>query len=242
MKQVSLFIPCIVDLFLPDIGEATVRLLRKLGATLVYHEGQTCCGQPAFHGGRSSEAVKLAKRFIEIFENDDVIVCPSGSCVVMVKKHYPELLADDPVWAPRARQVSERIFELSQFIVDEMGITDVGAEFNGKVAYHESCQLSRELEVVEQPKALINGAKGVELVELKAASVCCGFGGHFSVNYHDISEALVKEKAAHYIESGADVLVISEPGCFLNINGYLSRHHPEHKAMHIANFLVQTNL
>ncbi len=241
MKRVSLFIPCIVDLFLPDIGVATVKLLRKLGASLVYHEGQTCCGQPAFHGGRKPEVVKLAKHFIEIFENDETIVCPSGSCVVMVKKHYPELLSDDPVWSERARHVADRVFELSQFIVDELGITDVGANFNGKVAYHESCRMTRELNVVAQPKALISASKGTELVPLEAASVCCGFGGHFSVNYHDISEALVKEKAGHYIACKADLLVISEPGCFLNINGYLSRHHPEHKAMHIANFLSGTH-
>jgi L-lactate dehydrogenase complex protein LldE len=240
MKQVSLFIPCIVDLFLPDIGEATVKLLRKLGLSLIYHEEQTCCGQPAFHAGRTTEAVQLAKRFIEIFENDEAIICPSGSCVLMVKKHYPELLADDPVWFKRAQTVSDRVFELSQFIVDEMGITDVGAVFNGKVAYHESCQLTRDLGVIAQPKALINAAKGVEVVPLQGAAVCCGFGGHFSVNYSDISEALVKEKASHFIDSKADLLIISEPGCFLNISGYLSRHHPEHRAMHIANFLSGT--
>lgn len=240
MKKVSLFIPCIVDLFLPDIGEAVVRLLRKLGVSLVYHEGQTCCGQPAFHAGRTPEAVKLAKRFIELFENDETIVCPSGSCVVMVKKHYPELLSHDPLWAKKARAVADRVYELSEFIVDVMGVTDVGARFNGKVAYHESCQLTRELGVVEQPKSLIKAAKGTELVPLQAAAVCCGFGGHFSVNYSDISEALVKEKTGNYIASKADLLVVSEPGCFLNISGYLSRHHPDHKAMHIANFLAGT--
>lgn len=241
MKTVSLFIPCIVDLFLPDIGEAMVKLLRKLGLSLAFHEGQTCCGQPAFHDGRTVEAVKLAKRFIEIFENDETIVCPSGTCVVMVKKHYPDLLSDDPGWLKRAENVADRVFELSEFIVDVMGVTDVGASFNGKVTYHESCQLSRELGVVEQPKALIKAVKGTEFVPLPNAAVCCGFGGHFSVNYADISEALVKEKAGHYIASKAHLLVISEPGCFLNINGYLSRHHPDHKAVHIANFLAGTH-
>jgi L-lactate dehydrogenase complex protein LldE len=238
MKNVSLFIPCIVDLFLPDVGTSTVRLLENIGLSPVYHDAQTCCGQPAFHGGRDQEAVKLAKRFIEIFENDEAIVCPSGSCVVMVKKNYPELLADDPVWARRADDLADRVFELSEFIVDVMDITDVGARFDGKVSYHESCQMTRELGVSDQPKSLITAVAGTEFVPLKDASVCCGFGGHFSVNYADISEALVKEKTGNFIESGADLLVISEPGCFLNINGYLSRHHPEYKAMHIANFLA----
>jgi L-lactate dehydrogenase complex protein LldE len=240
MKNVSLFIPCIVDLFLPDIGEAVVTLLRKIGISPVYHEAQTCCGQPAFHGGRTAEAVKLAKRFIEIFENDDTIVCPSGSCVVMVKKHYPELLANDPGWSKRAEDVAGRLFELSEFIVDKMGVTDVGAEFNGNVTYHESCQLTRELGIVEQPKALIEAVNGTEFIPLPNAAICCGFGGQFSVNYAEISEALVKEKASHYITSGADLLVVSEPGCLLNISGYLSRNHPDHKAVHIASFLTGT--
>lgn len=240
MKHVSLFIPCIVDLVLPDIGEAVVTILRRLGCSVIYHDSQTCCGQPAFHGARTAEAAKLAKRFIEIFENDDTVVCPSGSCVVMVKKHYPALLADEPGWAQRARNLADRVFELSEFLVDVMGVTDVGARFHGKVAYHESCQLSRELGVVDQPKALITGTRGAQLVPLQSAAVCCGFGGHFSVSYADISEALVKEKAANYIASEADLLVISEPGCYLNINGYLSRHHPDRKSMHIANFLAGT--
>ncbi len=241
MKHVSLFIPCIVDLFLPDIGEAVVKVLKNLGLSLVYHDAQTCCGQPAFHGGRTAEAVKLAKRFIEIFENDENIVCPSGSCVVMVKKHYPEILADDPAWQKRAQAVAGRIFEFSEFIVDVMGTIDVGARFSGKVAYHESCQLSRELGIVEQPKSLIRAVTGTKLVALTGAAVCCGFGGHFSVNYADISEALVKEKAGHFIAGKADLLIISEPGCFLNINGYLTRHHPDRKAAHIAQFLAGTH-
>jgi len=237
MKNVSLFIPCMVDLFLPDVGEAMVRLLRRLGLSPVYHDRQTCCGQPFFNGGRQNEAVKLAKHFIEIFEKDENIVCPSGSCVVMVKKHYPEIFADDAKWLKRAEDVAGRVFELSAFIVDVMGRTDVGASFSGTVTYHESCQLTRELGIVEQPKSLIKAA-GAQLVPLPNAAACCGFGGHFSVKYSDISEALVKEKADHFIASKGDLLVISEPGCFLNINGYLNRHHPELKAVHIANFLA----
>ena len=238
MKTVSLFIPCLVDLFLPDIGEATVTLLRKLGIDTIYHDGQTCCGQPAFHAGRRLETVQLAKRFIEIFETDEAIVCPSGTCVLMVKKHYPDLFADQPEWLERAENLADRVYELSQFIVDVLGIEDVGASFEGKVTYHESCQLSRGLGVVEQPIKLIQATAGAELVPLQNASVCCGFGGHFSFNYPEISEALVKEKADHFMSSEADVLVLSEPGCYLNINGYLSRHHPGSKVIHIANFLT----
>lgn len=238
MKSVSLFIPCMVDLFLPHIGESTYKLLKRLGTDPFYHEAQTCCGQPVFNAGRADEASRIARRFIEIFENDEMIVCPSGACVLMVKRHYPELFADQSGWLKRATSLAARVFELSQFIVDILGIEDVGASFKGKVAYHESCQVSRGLGIIMQPKKLIKATSGAELVQLQNASVCCGFGGHFSVNYPEISEALVKEKAEHFIASRADVLVLSEPGCYLNINGYLSRHYPDKKAMHIASFLT----
>jgi L-lactate dehydrogenase complex protein LldE len=227
-----------VDIFLPHIGEATYKLLKRLGISPLYHENQTCCGQPVFNAGRDDEASRLAKRFIEIFENDEIIVCPSGSCVLMVKKHYPELLEDQGEWFRRAASLSNRVFELSQFIVDVLGIEDVGASFKGKVAYHESCQVSRGLGIITQPKKLIAKTSGTEIVQLQNASVCCGFGGQFSVDYPEISESLVKEKADHFVASKADVLVLSEPGCYLNINGYLSRHYPGKTVMHIANFLA----
>jgi L-lactate dehydrogenase complex protein LldE len=237
MRPVSLFIPCIVDLFLPEVGEATVRLLRRLGVEPVYHETQTCCGQPAMNAGYRDQAKKAAKHFIDVFEDDEIIVSPSGSCVYMVKHHYPRLLSDEPAWMRRAESVAERIFELSQYIVDILGFEDVGASYAGTVTYHESCHILRGLGVSEQPKRLIQKTQGTEFVPLPLADMCCGFGGEFAENYHYISEEMVKEKVENYLESGADLLVLCEPGCLLNINGYLSRNHPEKKAMHIAGFL-----
>lgn len=236
--MVSLFIPCTVDLLMPEIGMATCRLLERLGHRPIYHDGQTCCGQPLFNAGHRDQARRVAKHFIEVFGDDETIVSPSGSCVSMVKHHYPELLADDHAWHVRACDLADRIYELSQYIVDVLGVTDVGAVFDGTVTYHESCHILRALGVSEQPKKLISGVRGARYVELNNATACCGFGGEFSVGFPEISQALVKDKVTNFLGSGADVLLLCEPGCLLNIKGYLHRNHPGACAMHLASFLA----
>ncbi len=238
MKTVSLFIPCTVDLFLPEIGEATYRLLQRLGAHPIYHPEQTCCGQPAINAGYLSQARKAAKHFIDVFGEDEMVISPSGSCVCTVKYHYPDLLCDEADWRLRAEALAARTYELTQYIVDVLGVEDCGATFNGKVAYHESCHILRGLGVSEQPKKLISNVKGSRLLALTGADTCCGFGGEFANDYPDISEAMVKEKCENYLASGADVLLLCEPGCLLNIGGYLSRNHPDKKVMHLAEFLA----
>jgi len=239
MTEVSVFIPCLADLFLPEIGEACLKLLRRLDIDPIYHKEQTCCGQPMLNAGYIKQAKRAAKHFIEVFEDDDVVVCPSGSCIHTVKHRYPDLLQDEPEWLDRAEKLASRVFELTQYIVDGLGVEDVGGSFEGKVAYHESCQLLRGLGVSEQPKKLIGGVKGAELEPLNRAEACCGFGGEFASNYSEISEAMVSDKVENYIASGADVLLACEPGCLLNIGGYLSRNYPEKKVMHIACFLAE---
>ena len=238
MKKVSLFIPCTVDLFLPHIGEATVTLLRRLGIHPIYHEEQTCCGQPALNSGYQQEARKAARHFIKVFGEDEIIVSPSGSCVCMVKYHYPELFENEPEWRRRAEELAPRLFELSQYMVDILKVEDVGASFAGKVAYHESCHILRGLGVSAQPKKLLSAVKGTQLVPLNAADSCCGFGGEFANHFPDISEAMVRDKVENYLMSGADLLLLGEPGCLLNIGGFLSRHHPGKKAMHVVSFLA----
>ncbi len=238
-KNVSLFIPCLVDLFLPHIGEAVVSLLRRVGMNPIYHQEQTCCGQPAMNGGYRKEARKAAKHFISIFGEDEQVVSPSGSCVCMVKCHYPELLADEPEWRRRAEELAKRIFELSQFLVDVLKVEDLGAAYEGKVAYHESCHILRGLGVSAQPKRLAQAVKGTQMVPLNAAESCCGFGGEFASHYPDISEAMVKEKVENFQASEADLLLVGEPGCLLNIGGYLSRNLPGKRVMHLASFLAE---
>jgi len=238
MKNVSLFIPCTVNLFLPHIGEATVTLLRRLGINPVYHEEQTCCGQPAINAGYQKEAQKAAKHFIKVFGDDEQVVSPSGSCICTVKYHYPELFENEPEWRRRAEELAPRMFELSQYLVDVLNVEDVGASFAGKVTYHESCHILRGLGVSEQPKKLIKAVQGTQLVPLNAAESCCGFGGEFANNFPDIYESMVKDKVENYLSSGADLLLLCEPGCLLNIGGFLSRNHPGKKAMHLASFLA----
>jgi L-lactate dehydrogenase complex protein LldE len=238
MKKVSLFIPCTVDLFLPHIGEAAVTLLRRLGIDPVYHEEQTCCGQPAMNSGYQREARKVARHFIKVFGEDEIIVSPSGSCVCMVKYHYPELLADEPEWRRRAEELAPRVYELSQYLVDVLKTEDLGASFAGRVAYHESCHVLRGLGISAQPKKLLSAVKGTQLGAMDAADSCCGFGGEFANDFPDISESMVKDKVESFLASGADLLVLNEPGCLLNIGGYLNRNHPGKKVIHLASFLA----
>jgi L-lactate dehydrogenase complex protein LldE len=238
MKQISLFIPCLVDIFMPEVGEACLTVLEHLGIQSIYHLEQTCCGQPAITAGYRRQAKHAAKHFIEIFERDDAIVCPSGSCVHTVRHQYPDILADEPQWRMRAEKLAPRLYEFSDFLVDVLAVEDLGGKFSGKVAYHESCQVLRGLNISEQPKKLIRAVEGTELLHLSGADKCCGFGGEFSTQYPEISEAIVQEKVFHYIESGADLLIMCDPGCLLNIGGYLSRHHPDKKVVHLATFLA----
>lgn len=239
MKKAALFIPCSVNLILPGIAVAADLVLKRLGVTTVYPDNQTCCGQMVYNKGFFDQAKSFARHFIQVFENFDAVVCPSGSCTAMVKHRYPTLFDDEPSMKKRAELLSTRIFEFSEYIVDVLKIEDTGAAFNGKVAYHESCHLKRDLGISAQPKALIRAAKGAQLVHMNNADQCCGFGGEFSVAYPDISNALVGSKVKCYLESGADILVLCEPGCLLNISGYLVRNHPEKRAMHIAEFLAE---
>ncbi len=238
MKSASLFIPCTVDLFLPKVGEAVVTLLRRLGVNPIYHQGQTCCGQPAMNAGYRDEARQVAKHFISVFGKDEVVVSPSGSCVCMVKHHYPEVLEGVPSWLRRAEELAPRVYELSQYLVDVLKVEDVGASFQGKVTDHESCHILRGLGISDQPKKLIRAVKGAEMVPLNFADVCCGFGGEFANEYPEISEGMVKFKVENFLAGGAEVLLLCEPGCLLNIGGYLHRNHPGKRVMHLASFLA----
>lgn len=238
--RVSLFIPCTVDLILPDIGKSTLKLVEHLGCQAFYHKEQTCCGLMSFNTGFRKEAKRLARHFIEVFENDEVVVSPSGSCVAMVRRRYAQLFENEPAWLRRAEALAPRVFELSQFIVDRLGVTAIDGRYNGAVAYHESCSTLNSLGVSVQPKTLIQSIQGTRLAELKGADICCGFGGTFSNSFGDISTALVTQKVEYYLESKADLLVMCDPGCLLNIQGFLSRHHPEKKALHLADFLAHS--
>ncbi len=237
-KTVTLFIQCLVDGIYPEVGEAMVKIFRNLGFDLACPTRQTCCGQPAFNAGYRREARVAAKRFIEIFETAETIVCPSGSCVTMVRHHYPQLFDDDDSWRRRAEQVAAKTYELTQYLVDVLGVDDLGAHYDGKITYHDSCHLLRNLRVKDQPRRLLRNVSGADFVEMYDSDKCCGFGGSFAVKYAEISAAMVEDKVNNLIDSGADTVVGCDMGCLMNIQGMLSRKGSDIKVMHVAQILA----
>lgn len=238
-QKITLFIQCLVDAVWPHVAEAMARVLEDLGLTLDCPTDQTCCGQPAFNSGFRREARVAARRFIEIFEKSGTIVSPSGSCVHMVRHHYPELFQDEPQWRERAERIAARTYEFTEFLVDVLKVEEVGASYPGRVTYHDSCHLLRGIRVQEQPRRLLRRVKGLELVEMKNSDYCCGFGGAFAVKYPDISAAMVNDKVDHIVNSGAGTVVGCDTGCLLNIAGAVSRRGLSIKTMHIAEILAQ---
>ncbi len=237
-KTVTLFVQCLVDTICPEVAQAMVEVFRRLGIALTCPTDQTCCGQPAFNSGYRQAARVAAKHFIEVFEGAEQIVCPSGSCVNMVRHHYAELFQNDSPWLQRAQNLSSRIYEFSEYLVDVLGVEDLGARFDGKVTYHDSCHLLRGIGVQKQPRQLLAHVSGTELVEMHNSDYCCGFGGAFSVKYPDISNAMVSDKVKNIIDTGADAVVGCDMGCLMNIQGKLSRMGSSIKVMHIAQILA----
>ena len=240
-KNVSLFVTCVVDQFFPEVGESTVRVLRRQGIEVDFDPNQTCCGQPAFNTGYLKEARPLAERFLDMYEGSDYVVMPSGSCASMVRVFYRELFHDDPTLLRRAEDVGSHVYELSEFLVDVLGFdgvadsTESGAP--ARVTYHEACHLRRELGATTQARQLIRGKQGVELMEMGQAEVCCGFGGTFSVKYPDISGAMLDEKITHIQGSGADAVVACDVTCLMHIGGGLDKRGIPIRPMHLAELL-----
>jgi L-lactate dehydrogenase complex protein LldE len=235
--RVALFVTCLVDLMRPSVGFAAVKLLEDAGC-MVEVPVQTCCGQPAYNSGDRGTTRDLAERMIETFRGYDYVVAPSGSCAGMIRTHYPELFADDPNWLPKAHALGARTYELTAFLVDVLGVTEVDAAFDGVVTYHDACSGLRELGVRAQPRLLLKSVDGLELVELGDADVCCGFGGTFAVKYADISTAIVAEKTGQVLATGADTLLAGDLGCLLNMAGKLSRDGRPVAVRHVAEVLA----
>jgi L-lactate dehydrogenase complex protein LldE len=238
--RVSLFVTCIVDQLWPSVGTAAVEVLRRAGCTVEFDERQTCCGQPAFNTGYRDVARSLAERFIEQYESSgvDAIVAPSGSCTAMVH-HYQDLFDDDG-WRVRARQVAERTWELSDFLVNQLGVDDVGATFNGRLTWHDACHGLRELRLHDEPRRLLQNVRGADIVDLPNASACCGFGGTFSVKYPEISVAIVDEKVDAIRHANVDAVVSGDASCLMQIGGRLSRLGSRVRTMHLAEVLAST--
>ena len=237
--RASLFVTCIIDQLYPEVGVSVVRVLRRNGVEVDFPASQTCCGQPLYNSGFTEEAKKLARRTLAAMAGSDYVVVPSGSCGAMLRVFYLDLFADDAEMSERARDLSSRVYEFTEFLTEVVGVEtpeSVAAAAAEKVAYHPSCHLLREMEVREAPARLLQAA-GVSAVPLPNAEQCCGFGGTFAVKYPHISEEMLADKIDAIVASGADVVTACDMGCLMHIGGGLSRRQSPVKARHIAQAL-----
>jgi L-lactate dehydrogenase complex protein LldE len=226
--RISIFITCLADTLFPDAGRATVRLLERLGHEIDFPPEQTCCGQMHFNTGYTEEGLELARRFERVFADSEVVVSPSASCVGMVREHCsPEL--------------ASRVFELSEFLVKRLGVEDVGAYYPHRVTYHPTCHSLRALHVGDAPLRLLRAVRGIDLVELAEAEECCGFGGTFAVKNADVSGAMLTDKIAHVLETGAEVCTAGDSSCLMHIGGGLSRQRAGVRTVHLAEILASTD-
>jgi len=235
--RASLFITCLADLFEPAVGVAMVRLLRKHGVDVDFPEEQTCCGQPAFNTGSWDDVRPVARRMLDVFDGAEYVVSPSGSCTAMVREHFPELFADDPALADRARALAGRTYEFIEFLVRVLGVTEPGARFDGTLTYHYSCHL-RALGMTTEAEDLIRRLDGATYVPLERRDQCCGFGGAFAVRYPDVSGSMVADKVECIIGTGADAVVVNDTGCIMNISGALKRRKVPIRVIHLARILA----
>jgi L-lactate dehydrogenase complex protein LldE len=240
--RVSLFITCFNDTIFPGTGRAVVRLLERLGHAVDFPMDQTCCGQMHYNTGYQLEAIPLIRRFVEVFEASEVVVCPSASCVGMVRHMYPHAaeLAGDPDLARAVEAIAPKVFELSEFLVHKLGVEDVGAYYPHRVTYHPTCHSLRLLRVGDAPMKLLRAVRGIDLVELPRAEECCGFGGTFAVKNADTSMAILGDKLRSILETRAEVCVASDNSCLMQIGGALHRQRAGVGTVHLAEILAST--
>ncbi|GAA1939980.1 L-lactate dehydrogenase complex protein LldE [Marmoricola bigeumensis] len=238
--KVALMVTCINDALVPQTGRAVVTLLRRLGVDVDFPEGQTCCGQPMVNTGYLDEAVPVVRTFVRAFEGYDAVVTPSGSCAGCAR-HQHAIVArrsDDPAFVAAVEETAPKVFELSEFLVDVLGVEDVGASFPHRVTYHPTCHSLRMLGVGDRPLRLLRAVRGIDLVELPGAEQCCGFGGTFAVKNADTSVAMGADKARHVRSTGAEVLVAGDSSCLMHVGGLLSRERAGVRVMHLAEVLA----
>jgi L-lactate dehydrogenase complex protein LldE len=231
-SQVALMVTCLVDQVMPEVGAAATRLLRRAGFSVNFPPEQTCCGQPFYNSGFIDEAQRLAKHTIEVFEDQSLVVLPSGSCTTMIRKEYPHLFAGDPGWETRAQAMAAKTFELGEFLHSRSGLKVPEVTRSRQVTYHDSCHMCRMLGIKQQPRDLL-GQAGVSISEMEEPDRCCGFGGLFTVRMPEVSQAMTRQKIAQARASGASLLVTSDPGCLMQIRALLDDD-DSLKAEHIA--------
>jgi len=242
VTRIALFVTCLADTLFPDVGKATVRLLERLGHDVVFPPAQTCCGQMHVNTGYQREALPLIRRYVDTFESHDVIVAPSGSCVGSISHQHAMVarrLGEEDL-ARRAEAVANRTYELSQLLIDVLGVEDVGAHYPHRVTYHPTCHSLRLLGLGDRPLRLLRNVSGIDLVPLPSADVCCGFGGTFAVKNADTSTAMLADKMRNVLATGAEVCTAGDSSCLMHIGGGLSRLRTGVKAVHLAEILAST--
>lgn len=237
--RVQLFATCLVDRFCPDAGHAAVAVLERHGIDVHVPPDQTCCGQPAFNAGFAGDAAAMARHTIDVLsDSPDPVVVPSGSCADMIVNHYPELLADDAIYGPKARELASRTWELSQFLVDVLGAVDPGCRTGVRLAYHASCHGLRGLGLRDAPRRLLGAATGGRCTDLPDAETCCGFGGLFAIKMAPVSAAMLQSKIEAIESSGAEAVVATDVSCLMHIGGGLRRRGSHVRILHIADVLA----
>ena len=235
--RVALFVTCLVDMFRPSVGFATVKLLRDAGCEVAAPQAQTCCGQPAWNSGDRETAKAVARRVIAAFEGYDYVVAPSGSCAATIAKDYPQMLAGD-AWEARAKALAGRTYEITAFLADVLQVEGVAQAVAAVVTYHDSCSGLRSLGVRAQPRKLLAGVEGLELREMAERDVCCGFGGTFCVKYPEISGVMAGDKTKNIAATGAELVLAGDLGCLMNMAGKGSREGRAFKARHVVEVLA----
>jgi len=239
-RSVSLFVTCLLDTLFPDVAQAVVDVLEAQGVTVGVPAGQTCCGQPAFNAGYWDEARAMARHTLDVFgDSDEPVIIPSGSCGAMIEHYYPELFKDDPEYGPRARALAGRIVEFTQYLVDVLGVTDVGARVDASVVYHPSCHALRGLHIDRQPRALLENVRGLRVLEQANPETCCGFGGVFSVKMGEISGAMLHNRLDAFEATGADWVVGVDVSCLMHIEGGLRKRGSAMRTKHLALLLAE---
>ena len=238
MPTVQLFITCLGDQFYTATLQNMTRLLERLGVELLFSPEQTCCGQPLFNNGFEHQTRAVARNFLRIFSQSAApLIAPSGSCASMVKHHYPALFPAGTPEHELAVDIAGRVFEFTEYLVNVLKVTDVGAVYPHKVTYHASCHYLREMGLKSEAKTLLQAVKGLEFIPLNEEETCCGFGGAFTVTYPEVSRAMMEDKVKNIIASGADTVVICEPGCLMNVAGGLHKAGSKIRALHMIDLL-----
>jgi L-lactate dehydrogenase complex protein LldE len=237
-KQISLFVTCIVDQLFPNVGMSVETVLERLGYTVMFPATQTCCGQPAFNSGYRNEARDVALHFLDVFRDAEYIVAPSGSCTSMIVHHYRELFALDPPKLAEIHALEGKVWEFSRFLTEVAGVEDVGARLDAVATYHDSCHALRELRIKNEPRRLLSQVKGLELREMDIAEECCGFGGTFSVKFHEVSGGMARTKIESIKRTGASVVVSIDSSCLMQLQGSMRREGLPVTTMHLAEVLA----